>query len=176
MAHGRGKQSYRDFKAQVRELERLTRSALDAGEYYTHSQVQEWFYDLLDLYELNLQEEQLDRELWYGRANDYIQERLTTIQDDYGLTSEYPTSGDIEDSEEVQEFNESEESELPFNLIDEGECTGSGAYVRGYIITSIEELIEYIQPIPDSAIKGYVPLYSQDGELVGVQPCIGDTE
>lgn len=174
--HGAGKESFRQFTKTANELKRLTKKALKEGEFYYVEQVEDWYQDIVNDYQLELEAINVDTEFWLARAKSLAQEHIEYLINIYELIRR-----DSEDEE--QEETETGDKETPiqyeFDELTEQECRdetpgypgdGKGS-PRNIILLTYEDLIEYFGNIPPEVIKGIIPVY-QNGELVGYKPCI----
>lgn len=177
MASGtsRGKQSFRDFTRTANELKRLTERAIKSGEQYTIEDLENWYDDLIAEYENLLSDEDIpNAELWLSRAEDKKSEHIGYFTNAYPLLNspidDEETADDNFDSENPGDTPESDNI-YGIPVITEWGCILNGNSARGQILLTLEELIEYLEPIPPSVINGLIPVYGETGQLVGYRLC-----
>lgn len=164
--HGHGKQSFREFTKTVNETKRMIIRALKSGERYTLDQINEWYAQILEDYDNRLQEERIDFD-WYTRAVTKVEDTVDSLRRDYPIIEEEPDEPEPEDEDKD---NEGEIAGFP--IISEDEClAGNDARPRNQILTSLEELREYLEPIPPEIVKGII-LHYRNGEFRGFIPCL----
>ena len=176
---GRGKQSFRDFTRTANSLKRHIISAFKSGEVYTDEQLQSFYQDILYDYSNTLETDRLDYELWYVRAENKAQEDIDYLRDTYPNNVD---NGNGETEEDIEPDDFIEDGEIPnsilgYPVITDHECLDSESGVpRGQILLSLEDLAEYLQPIPGDAIIGIILRFNEDKtEIKGFSVCIGAT-
>lgn len=172
--HGRGKESFRIFKRSLNEQIKAINQAAQEGEYYTYEETQGFFGEILAVYEEQLISLQLDVELWYVRASNYALERFNTFSEKYDFADSGQSDSEP-DSDSGSDRGDDEWEDFPLNIIESDECEREDGRERGVILTSIEEAIDYIQPIPDNVVVGFIPIFDENGDMVGLKPCVRDS-
>lgn len=167
MATSPGQSAYRAFSKEVTAMKRLIETALKSGELYTYDEVNDFFEPLLDNFEEVLTEEELNQDLWRDRANTLILDRVNQIASKYELPEE--THNDNPDSEEEKDIQG--DTILGYPVISTADCRSSSGSVRGQVLLTLEELSEYLEPIPASVIRGIVLVYDDSGKVVGFSLC-----
>lgn len=166
MATSPAQQNYRDFKKEVNTMRHYVEEALKSGESYDRNLVVSFFSPLLQDYTEVVLSEGFDIERWYSRGVEFILQSVAIIEARYVIKEE-------EGEAEKQEVSPQDTGDtvLGFPVIDYDDCIQDGARVRGQILLTIEELAEYLQPIPFSVIRGIVLAYDEDGQFTGFQLC-----
>lgn len=161
-------QAYRTFTKRINQLILSIYDAIEQGETYSIEDVSEWFdeikQDLLD----ELSDSLANYDLWDERSTKYIDDKLDELSNILSSPKDKETE-DIEDNL-LTEFNELTEedcrSETPG-------LPGNGVGIpRNVILLTAEEVVEYSKGIPFELIKGFIPVYNQNGDLKGWKPCI----
>lgn len=176
---GRGKQSFRDFTRTSNQLKSMIERAFKSGEIYTEEMLYQWYQDILGDYANTLEEERLDYELWYTRAEIKTQEDRSYLRDKYPDNMDYGT-GEDEGSEDdnIIDYDEEElpNSILSHTIVTQEECLEMDGHPRGQILLTLEEFAEYIDPIPGDAIRGVILQFDEAGNIKGFSLCVGDTQ
>ena len=177
MAEGtsRGKQSFREFTKAANELKRLTERAIKYGEQYTIEDLEGWYDELVEEYGRMVEEQDIPNpELWVSRAHDKASGHIGDLCNRFPSLLEFNEEGDNE-SEERDDESVGVETEassiLGIPIISESECIANGHSARGQVLLTLEELIEYLEPIPPSVINGLIPVFDDTGTLVGYRLC-----
>jgi len=168
MATSPAQSAYREFSKSVTQMKRFIETALSAGELYTYDEVNDFFEPLLDGFEDELTEQELDTDLWREKANSLVLDRVNQIAGKYDLPEEPEPS---EPNDEELPEDETPDSILGFPVISAAECLQRQGSVRGQVSLTIGELAEYIRPIPDSVIEGIVLVYDNNGQVAGFTIC-----
>lgn len=176
---GRGKESFRRFTKTANDLKRLTIRAIKEGQVYSYEQVESWYNEILDIYGQELIDERLDYELWYTRAEDKAQADLQLLDNQYSFIRESDNAANSEDDEDDGEQEDDEDNTIfGYPVITEDECIDeTDGSPRGVILLSLEELREYIDPIPPDAIRGIIlrRYATPEGFERGYSVCVGAT-
>lgn len=153
--------------------------AFKAGEIYTEDGLNQWYDDLLEDYANTLETERLDYELWYARAENKAQNDKEYLRDTYPDNMD---DGSGEDSEsDDEDYGVQDDEEIPntifgYPVITPEECLANDGHPRGQILITLEELTEYIEPIPRDAIRGVILQFDENEQIKGFSLCVGDTQ
>jgi hypothetical protein len=104
LQHGRGKESFREYRRLIAILRKSFLKAIKQGEYFSDSDLQRPFIDLLRDYTEQLQQEELDVELWTTRAEELNEKVYSEV-----------SQAQQEKPPEEEEEQEDEEQETPSN-------------------------------------------------------------
>ena len=170
MAQGRGKTIFRSFSKYVTGLKKSVTSQAKGGTFYTWDEFSEWTEQILEELENTLSDEGQDVELWTDRLKERIANVQAYFEENHYLRPD-DTSDEDYDYDFEEEGMEGGETLLGFDVISEGECGSREGMVRGQILTTIEELAEYLEPIPPGVVRGFVPVEGQNGERIGYSVC-----
>lgn len=177
MASGtsRGKQSFREFTRTANQLKRLTERAIKSGEQYTIEDIEGWYDDIIQTYTEDMQAQDIpNMELWLSRAEDKKSDDVAYFVNAYPVLVTPELEPDTDDNQtgiEVSEHENEPDTIYGIPVISEGECIDNGNSARGQILLTLEELIEYLEPIPPSVINGLIPVYDENGNLQGYRLC-----
>lgn len=178
-ASGRGKQSFRDFTSSCNQLTKMIERAFKAGEVYTEDALNQWYQDLLDDYSNTLETERLDYELWYPRAEIKAQEKQDYLRNTYPNNLDYEQREDDESEPDTSDIPDDEsvpDTIFGYPVITAEECLANDGHPRGQILITLEELTEYIDPIPQDAIRGIILQFDENDNIKGFSLCVGDTQ
>jgi hypothetical protein len=170
MSQGRGKSIFRSFSKYVTELKKSVTSQSKGGTFYTWDEFSEWTEQILEELENTLSDEGQDIELWTDR----LKKRIADVQAYFEVNNYLQENSEPDpdyDYDPEFEGEEGGETLLGYDVISEGECGAREGRVRGQILTTIEELAEYLEPIPAGVVRGLVPVEGQNGERVGYSVC-----
>ena len=170
MAHGRGKSIYRSFSKQVTELKKSVSHAAKGGTFYTWDEFSEWTEQIIEEMQNTLSDEGQDIELWTERLGKRIADVQAYFEENNYLRS-YSEDDNADEEEPFEDNDEGAETLLGFDVISEWECENREGAVRGAILTTLEELTEYLEPVPENVILGLVPVIGQHNERVGYSLC-----
>lgn len=166
MATSPAQQCFRDFKAECNEMKRLTVQALLAGENYTYEEVIDFFAPILEGYRDCLSEIEDVSEIWDGRGEEYAAFCSSEV------IRKYTEKREEQSEEDSSSIGDSEPDRiLGFPIISPSACLSAGGRVRGQVSLTIDELAEYLAPVPVSAIAGIVVVYGKNGEVKGFSLC-----
>lgn len=166
MATSPAQQCFRDLKKECNETKRLTVAALISGESYTYESVVEFFQPTLEQYFECLNSLEEVDEKWYGRGQEFV---IFSISE---IVREYTEKKEEESTEDSGSIGDSEPDRiLGFPVISQSACLAAKGRVRGQILLTVDELADYIAPIPVSVITGIVRVYGTNGELTGFSIC-----
>jgi len=171
MAHGRGKQLFREVSKTVTQLKRDIASAERTGNFYTYGEFMEWTLQIMEEFENTLSDSGLDVEFWSERLSEKIGNLQTELETKRLLMSDDEREDEEDWDSDFEDGNETFETILGYDVISEGECGAREGRVRGQILTTLEELAEYLEPIPAGVVRGLVPVEGKDGERVGYSVC-----
>lgn len=166
MATSPAQQAFRDYVKEINQMTRIIKAAIKAGEFYTFDIVYSFYREIeLDWIEY-FESENFNMELWQGRIESYAALEASEVADRYNLPDSIP-------DEEPPEPGEGLPIDEIFGrpVITEGGCITAGGRVRGQILLTLEELAEYIAPIPDSVIIGIVVIKNAKGVVEGYSIC-----
>jgi hypothetical protein len=175
LQHGAGKQSFREFSRTANENRQYIIRALNSGHYYNIEQVEEWYEQILGEYENTLSDNEIpNSELWLSRAASLSEDIISNLLNRYPSINQTNTFGTNEDDNENKEQQQENEDNSIFSypVVTEDECvdTHEGS-VRGQVLLTLEELEEYLQPVPASVILGIVLVYDEFSQIVGFRLC-----
>ena len=112
------------------------------------------------------EENDFDMELWQGRIEDYVYRESGEVSARFNLPQSIPDEP-APDAGEGSAVNEL----FGFPIITPSYCESQGARVRGQILLTLEELAEYIEPIPAGAIRGIIVVQDNKGKVTGFSVC-----
>jgi hypothetical protein len=159
-------QCFRDLKSECREMRKYTIQALLTGESYTYEDVLGFFQPLFDNFVECLSALDNAADIWYARGEQFVAQSIS------GLVQKYVEKRDNEPKDKrFDEGTNTEDNIMGFPVINEDDCIENGARVRGQILLTIDELAEYLLPVPVSVIRGIVVTVNDLGQIVGYQLC-----
>lgn len=176
---GRGKQSFREFTKAANQLKRFIEAAIKQGNQYTIEEVEAWYDAIIEEYSEHLRTNDIpNEELWLSRAEDTKSAQLDYLINRYPALLLFEQEADNEDEDGDNEGsgdNEDNVSLMGIPIVTDDECRDNGGQPRGQVLLTYDELIEYLSPIPQPAIKGLIPVFGENGTVIGYRLCAGDT-
>lgn len=141
-------------------------SAIKSGELYTYDILVSFYQDIANMWLEYFEENELNLETWQGRIKDYVGLEATRVQQRFNLPMSIPDEPPP-DAGEGSPVNEI----FGYPIITPSYCEAQGGRVRGQILLTLEELAEYIDPIPAGAIRGIIVVQNASGVVQGFSVC-----
>lgn len=165
-------QLYQEFKNQLEELFERAEQSIKAGEEYSREDILYWIGDIVEMFERNLEDEGFNRPDMVVRSQDYAHEQYNKFNDLYPLSDKSHSASIVEEDDDRENNSITTDSVLGFPIISEMECEDSQeSSVRGQILLTVQELAEYLDPVPESVIRGIVIRFDENGEFAGFSLC-----
>ena len=166
MATSPAQQSFRDYQKDIHDMTRHIVSAIKSGELYTTDILVSFYQDIANMWIEEFEANDFNMELWQGRIEDYVGRESEEVSTRFNLPQSIPDEPPPEPGEgsAVDEL-------FGFPIITPSFCEAQGARVRGQILLTLEELAEYIEPIPAGAIRGIIVLQDSKGKVIGFSVC-----
>lgn len=166
MATSPAQQGFRDYQKDIHGMTRYIVSAIRAGELYTYDILVSFYQDIAHTWIEYFEENEFNLELWQGRIEDYVGREAGEVTARFNLPQSVPDEPppDAGEGSPLDEL-------FGFPIITPSFCEAQGSRVRGQILLTLEELAEYIDPIPAGAIRGIIVVQDSRGKVIGFSVC-----
>lgn len=161
-------QNFRDYKKEIHQMTKFIVAAIRAGEFYTMALIDNFYAPLLEMYEDEVYSNGYDEERWIPRGVDLKDAEVNAIASYYNLPDFIPD----EQEPEPEDTNPIEEL-FGYDVITASYGESRGGVVRGQILLTLEELQEYLAPIPEQYVIGIVIIGDNKNRIVGYSVCVG---
>jgi hypothetical protein len=166
MATSPAQQGFRDYQKDIHEMTKHIVHAIKSGELYTTDILVSFYQDIANMWIEYFEENEFNMELWQGRIEDYVIRQSNELAARFNLPQSIPDEPPPEPGE-----GSSVDELFGFPIITSTFCEAQGARVRGQILLTLEELAEYIEPIPAGAIRGIIVVQDSKGKVTGFSVC-----
>lgn len=160
-------QNFRDYKKEIHQMTKFIVAAIRSGEFYTRALIDNFYAPLVEIYEEEVYGNGYNEDLWIPRGTDYKDNEVNAIASYYNLPDFIPDAPEPEpeDTNPVEEI-------FGYPVITASYGESLGGVVRGQILLTLEELAEYIAPIPADYIIGIVVISDNQNKVIGYSVCV----
>lgn len=166
MATSPAQQAFRDYKKEIHRMTEFIVKALKSGEFYTGDIVYSFYKEIEDMTIELFEENEFNMELWKGRIEQYAMDESNAVSVSFNLPQSIPNESPPEPGE-----GGSLDEIFGYPIVTTSECIREKGRVRGQILLTLEELAEYIAPIPESVIIGIVVIRDAYDTVKGFSVC-----
>lgn len=166
MATSPAQQAFRDFNKDINQMTKMIVNGLKHGELYTRDLITVYYEEIAALWLEFFEENEFNLELWSGRIEQVVSDKSD------GTTTKYNLPDSVPDEEPPETDSGGGVGEIAgFPIITSGDCVAGGGRVRGQILLTLEELVEYLEPIPAEYISGIIIVTRPNGSIEGFSVC-----